>query len=96
MCILILSEVKIFHFWRCNRFTSRCENFSLLGPKAGRLQVELVDVGLALPAAFDTDPAHFLKLLEVSDQAPAGDAHVLGDELLAGITKVVLPSIAKE
>ena len=96
MRILILCEVKIFHFWRCNRFTSRCENFSLLGTKASRLQIELVDVGLALPATFDTDPTHLLKLLEVGDQAPAGDAHILRYKLLAGITKVVLPSVAKE
>ncbi len=48
MRILILSEMKNFHFWKCNRFISRCENFSLLGTKACWLQVKLVDVGLSL------------------------------------------------
>ena len=96
MRILILSEVKFFHFWKCIHFISRCENFSLLGPKARRLQVELVDVGFTLPAALDGDPAHLLQLLEVGDQAATGNAHVVGDELLAGITIIVLPGISKE
>src|ERR1700682_1673845 len=96
MRILILYEVKIFHFWRCNRFTYRCEKFSLLGPKASWFEIELVDVGLALSTAFDGKPAHLLELFEVGDQAAAGNAHVLGDELLARVAIVRLPSGGKE
>jgi hypothetical protein len=96
MRLLILSEVKIFHFQRCNRFSSRCEKFSLLGTKALRLEVEFIDVGLALSTPFDGHPADLLQLLEVGDQTATGDAHILGYKLLAGIAIVVLPRVAQE
>src|SRR2546423_707632 len=96
MSLLILSEVKNFHFWRCNRFSSRCENFSLLGTKPFRLEVEFVDVGLALPTAFDGQPADLLELLEIGDQTAAGYTHILGNQLLAGIAIVVLPCVTQE
>src|SRR5437762_1261202 len=96
MRILILSEVKIFHFWKCNRFSSRCENFSLLGTKPLRLEVKFVDVGLALSTALDGQPADLLELLQIRDETAASHTHILGNQLLAGIAIVVLPCVAQE
>ena len=51
---------------------------------------------LPCPRRSTVKPAHFLQLFEVGDQTAAGNAHILGDELLAGIAIVVLPGVAKE
>lgn len=67
-----------------------------IGLDAPRLEVQLVDIGLALTASLDRQQSCRLKRFEVAANTALVQAHVGREALLAWKAVVVLPSIAEQ